>query len=242
MIYRIGSSGDDVAKIQKKLGIAADGQFGMKTAGMVTNFQFAHGLNADGVVGAITWSIMFGENLPLWYPEGIVLQREMATRFGDPHESSFNSSYIRFINLAEFKPDLGHIRAWNDYRGFGFEAHYLMEHPLKAALRALIQAGGAGDLHSYDGCHVVRNMRTTNSLSMHAYGMADDFNAATNPLNGKGDMSLRVRKAFAQAGFEYGGLWYKPHDPMHFQLAHTRDWRIDQSVPAELRPAVPVWK
>ncbi len=238
MIYRIGSSGDEVAKIQKQVAVAADGHFGMQTAAAVTELQKAHALNADGVGGKQTWMALFGESLPLWFPEGPLLQREMWGRFGDPHESSFNSSYIRFISLEEFKNDFGHIRLWHSQRGFGFEAHYLMEAPLKAALRNLIAAGGAQDLQSWDGCHVVRNMRTTNQLSMHAYGMADDFNAATNPLNGKGDMSPRVIRAFSRAGWEYGGWWTKPHDPMHFQLPWTRDWR--QAL-GDYRPEVPKW-
>lgn len=231
MVYRIGSTGDEVAKIQEKLGIAADGKFGMMTATAVMDFQREHGLNADGVVGKLTWIDLFGESLPLWYPEGPLFQRDMRERFGDPHESSFNTSYIKFIDLSEFKQEFGHIGDWHARRGFGFEAHYLMEHPLKAALKELVEAGRAKDLHTWDGCHVVRNMRTTNCLSMHAYGMADDFNAATNLLNGKGDMPPRVIAAFARAGFEYGGWWNSPHDPMHFQLAWTRDWSARCSVP-----------
>lgn len=242
MIYRIGSSGDGVAKIQKQVGAEPDGRFGMQTAVAVKKFQQDHGLNADAVVGALTWRALFGEPEPRWYPEGPILQREMAGRFGDPHESSFAVSHIIFLDLEEFREDFAHISAWHTRQGFGFLAHYLMENSLKAALTALLQAGGAGDLHTWDGCHVVRYMRTTGSLSMHAYGMAVDFDAATNPLNGKGKMSPQVIRGFAGAGFEYGGLWTKPFDPMHFQLVWSRDWRTDQSVPVDLRPAVPVWK
>ena len=49
-----GDRGPSVVKLQKKLGIPADGFFGPETARAVQRFQRQHGLPADGVVGPDT--------------------------------------------------------------------------------------------------------------------------------------------------------------------------------------------
>lgn len=51
---RRGSKGDGVKQIQRKLGLAADGDFGPGTEAAVKKWQAANGLAADGVVGPAT--------------------------------------------------------------------------------------------------------------------------------------------------------------------------------------------
>ena len=60
MLLKIGSSGEEVKKLQTKLGLVADGGFGPKTEAKVKEWQSANGLKADGIVGDGTWSKMFG--------------------------------------------------------------------------------------------------------------------------------------------------------------------------------------
>lgn len=57
-----GSKGEDVKKIQKVVGVTADGDFGPKTEAAVIAWQKAHGLTADGLVGPKTWEKMFPSN------------------------------------------------------------------------------------------------------------------------------------------------------------------------------------
>lgn len=57
---RRGMKGDDVARVQKKLGIAADGDFGPGTLVAAKKWQRANGLTADGIIGAETQAKMFG--------------------------------------------------------------------------------------------------------------------------------------------------------------------------------------
>jgi putative chitinase len=59
MLLKNGSNGEDVKKLQAKLGLAADGIFGPGTEIKVKEWQAANGLTADGIVGAGTWGKMF---------------------------------------------------------------------------------------------------------------------------------------------------------------------------------------
>ena len=59
MLLKIGSKGEDVKKLQEKLGLGTDGIFGKGTEEAVKSFQTKSGLMPDGVVGEGTWSKMF---------------------------------------------------------------------------------------------------------------------------------------------------------------------------------------
>lgn len=62
MIYKEGSIGDDVKKIQEIVGVTPDGSFGKKTKEAVVKWQKEHKLTADGIVGPATWKVMFESN------------------------------------------------------------------------------------------------------------------------------------------------------------------------------------
>jgi putative chitinase len=62
MTLKIGSTGEEVKKLQTKLGLVADGGFGPKTEAAVKAWQLQNGLTADGIVGDGTWSKMFPES------------------------------------------------------------------------------------------------------------------------------------------------------------------------------------
>ena len=56
-----GSRGDDVKILQQELKLYPDGIFGPLTEEAVKQYQTAHGLKADGVVGDKTWSLILGD-------------------------------------------------------------------------------------------------------------------------------------------------------------------------------------
>jgi putative chitinase len=68
MLLKLNSTGEDVKKLQQKLGLTADGNFGPKTEAAVKTWQAANGLVADGIVGQVTWSKMFANDTPLQIP------------------------------------------------------------------------------------------------------------------------------------------------------------------------------
>jgi putative chitinase len=64
MLLKKGSQGEEVVKLQVKLGVEAIGVFGPKTEEAVKAWQRANGLDDDGIVGNDTWSKMFsGETI-----------------------------------------------------------------------------------------------------------------------------------------------------------------------------------
>lgn len=61
MLLKKGSKSEDVKKLQEKLGLSADGDFGQKTEDAVKSFQTKNGLTPDGIVGPNTWQKIIGE-------------------------------------------------------------------------------------------------------------------------------------------------------------------------------------
>lgn len=57
-VLSLGDEGPEVAAVQRRLGVAADGRFGPMTRAAVQAFQTASGLRADGVVGPLTWAAL----------------------------------------------------------------------------------------------------------------------------------------------------------------------------------------
>jgi len=93
MLLKLGSEGEDVKKLQVKLGIEAIGKFGPKTDAAVKAWQSANGLTADGIVGAGTWSKMFGGAAPV------------ATAPAAPAAPIANSGNLKLSNLKGHIPD-----------------------------------------------------------------------------------------------------------------------------------------
>jgi putative chitinase len=64
MLLKNGSSGEDVSKLQAKLGLDPDGSFGPDTEAAVKAWQSQNNLDPDGKVGDDTWGLMFPGESP----------------------------------------------------------------------------------------------------------------------------------------------------------------------------------
>jgi hypothetical protein len=97
-------------------------------------------------------------------------------------------------------------------------------------LKALIEIDRDGLWHTlepYGGGYVFRVKRGESKLSMHALGLAVDFDPARNPL-GTEDLSTTtfggtpegrgVVRIFGLYGWKWGGDFVGRKDPMHFQF------------------------
>jgi hypothetical protein len=98
--------------------------------------------------------------------------------------------------------------------------HRAMLRPLRRALGELRRRGlsrlvNPGD---YAGCYAPRRIRPSGQLSLHAFGVAIDLNAAANPFMGRSRQDRRLVRAMERQGFTWGGDWPTRPDPMHFEL------------------------
>ncbi|HEX2028588.1 MAG TPA: M15 family metallopeptidase [Nitriliruptorales bacterium] len=85
-----------------------------------------------------------------------------------------------------------------------------------------VQAAGLGhliDRSDYGGCFVPRHILfdPDRPISMHAWGMAVDFNVRSNQYGAVPTLDHRIVGIFEHWGFRWGGDWTTP-DGMHFEL------------------------
>lgn len=112
MLLKKGSSGDDVKKLQTKLGLNVDGIFGAGTENAVKDFQSKNGLTSDGIVGDTTWQKLFSnpsstsqstnfklDNLKGHVPDSVIAQIPEAAK-------KFNITTP--LRLAHFLAQCGH--------------------------------------------------------------------------------------------------------------------------------------
>jgi len=81
MILKIGSKGEDVKKIQSKLGLNADGVFGPGTEKAIKKWQTDNHLDADGIVGEGTWSKMFPSQQLITEPSSVKSSTTSGSKF-----------------------------------------------------------------------------------------------------------------------------------------------------------------
>lgn len=91
--------------------------------------------------------------------------------------------------------------------------------PLRMALNLLKERKVDSELKTWDGIFCIRKKRGSRSYSLHSWGIAVDVNAFENGMGSKSKLSSTFVKCFKDAGFDWGGDWKNPSDPMHFQLA-----------------------
>jgi D-alanyl-D-alanine carboxypeptidase len=90
---------------------------------------------------------------------------------------------------------------------------------LDAAFGHLQARGLLGELDTFDGSWNPRMNAGGGGISAHAWGIAIDINAATNPYLREPHMNPEVVQAFTDSGFTWGGTFTNPGpDGMHFSL------------------------
>ena len=99
--------------------------------------------------------------------------------------------------------------------------HRAMVPQLYAALQEIIDAGLYDHFkpEQFGGCWVPRHImwNPSRGLSMHAWGLAIDFNVQDNWYGQQPQMDPRIVEIFEKWGFQWGGHWSTP-DGMHFEV------------------------
>ena len=93
MTLRNGSTGEDVKKLQTRLGLNADGAFGPGTERAVRKWQSDNNLVSDGIVGPGTWSRLFPQ------------QQQLITEPANVKSSVPSGSGFKLENLKGHIPD-----------------------------------------------------------------------------------------------------------------------------------------
>ena len=119
MLLKNGSKGDDVKKLQEKLGVEAIGTFGPKTEAAVKAWQKANGLKDDGIVGDVTWAKLFGESAPV----ATVIKEDVVLPKGGPLNIEKLKGHIPDTVLAQIPETAAKFNITNNLR----LAHFLAQ-------------------------------------------------------------------------------------------------------------------
>lgn len=155
------------------------------------------------------------------------LQRDCISFYGNPEKAFFERDNIVAVKLP-------FPMFWGAHMKLSIKAHRKCADALREWLdvvwtnagkkQFVISAWGMG---SFSGDFVVRKKRAGQSLSMHSFGCAWDFDA---PRNGFKDHSPHfatpaiheaVVEPFLKLGGVWGGDWPTNTDGMHFQFARV---------------------
>lgn len=150
----------------------------------------------------------------------ILHQSECLGHFGNPFSAGFRSKWLVDVQ----SPYLMHMG--------GVPIHNMQINREAAAslLRVLNHVwdvcgrdpGKIAAIHAdqWSGTYNPRNMRGLNAISMHAYGLAIDFDAPHNALHATNHFFQRgnpLVDAFLAERWTWGGDWQTRPDAMHFQ-------------------------
>jgi putative chitinase len=114
MLLKNGSKGEDVKKLQAKLGLTADGSFGPGTEAKLKEWQTANGLTADGIVGDGTWGKMFA---------GEVIKEDVVIPTGGPLKLEKLKGHIPDSVIAQIPETAAKFNITNPLR----LAHFLAQ-------------------------------------------------------------------------------------------------------------------
>ena len=149
--------------------------------------------------------------------DGPARPAELKARFGEPAVGlpygedwvSLDPGFLRRHIVAGRVPLLGTVTC-----------HRRMIPALRSAM-AELRRRGLGHLvdpAEYAGCYAPRRIQPSGTLSLHAWGLAVDLNAASNPVGGESNQDRRLVRAMERHGFYWGGDFPTVPDPMHFEF------------------------
>jgi hypothetical protein len=210
-----GVVGDDLVRSAELVVRDGGGRAGTRQLLVATTRPgaLARALPRDGARRRIT---SLG-SAPSMLPGGIARPVELKARFGEfavrlPYADDWigiDPAWLRRNIVSRSVPILGTVTC-----------HRRLIGPLRRALgrlarRRLARVVDPGD---YAGCFAPRRIPQSGSLSLHAWGLAIDVNAAANPQFARSRQDPRLVRAMERAGFTWGGRWPTAPDPMHFEL------------------------
>jgi hypothetical protein len=149
--------------------------------------------------------------------DGPARPAELKARFGEPAVGlpygedwvRLDPGFVRRHIVTRRVPLLGAVTC-----------HRRMIPALRGAMAELRRRGLGRlvDPAEYSGCYAPRRIQPSGTLSLHAWGLAVDLNAASNPVGGESNQDPRLIRAMERHGFSWGGDFPTVPDPMHFEF------------------------
>lgn len=151
----------------------------------------------------------------------VIKQSECAKRFGNPYNDGWGATHIVHVKCP-WQLHMGPIQV--PY----IKINSIAAKSLTGVLNHVWDLSGkdpakiaAWHADQFSGDWVIRQARGLRMISMHAYGLAVDFDAPHNQLGSKKHFFQAdnpLIKTFLDAGWTWGGTWSRP-DAMHVQFA-----------------------
>ena len=149
IFLRLGSTGEEVEKLQKSLKLVSDGIFGRGTENVVKEFQSKSGLVSDGIVGPVTWGRL-----------GFTIRKKEIDKKDDSNYFSTNNGLIihkHYLSKGEYfngsKPKyifLHHTAGW--YNPYKTIDHWNRDNRGQVATEFVLGGQSVrGDEFNYDG-------------------------------------------------------------------------------------------
>lgn len=177
MILKIGSAGEEVKRLQARLGLKPDGSFGPVTEAKVKEWQTSNALSPSGIVGDADWSVLFPGTSPSpgpSTPAGGFMYDKLKGHIPDNvlnqiPETSLKFSITGSLRLAHFLSQCSHESGGfaSVYEKLNYSAERLVavfpkyfpndlsrtyaNNPAKIAARLYANRMGNGDEASGDG-------------------------------------------------------------------------------------------
>jgi hypothetical protein len=152
----------------------------------------------------------------------LISSSELIQAYGDPriNTSAWERQNMRYYRVPGF------IKEKNPFLPNIIYMHREFIDVVDVWLTALTFGDLIKEIKTYDGCWNVRNKRGQSTLSIHAFGMAIDFNATHNPFKTTREQAIErglkpFSKEFIKVSRSYmdcGADWRTTPDGMHFQI------------------------
>lgn len=113
----LGSTGEDVKKLQSALGVNPDGVFGEKTEAAVRKYQQENGIGVDGVAGNTTLNKLYGtggSGVPDAVTQG--MQQPAAPTYNPQYDAQINALFDKLMNRESFSYDAASDPLFQQYR------------------------------------------------------------------------------------------------------------------------------
>ena len=141
----------------------------------------------------------------------------LVAAYGDPHQQPAFAAR----NLTTYSLPTDVAKVWPPFAGHPITritVNKAVIPPLLKVFAELVATGLVRELKTYDGGYNYRPQRGSTRLSMHSFGVALDFNAATNGLGKPVTFSAAFLGVWRRNGWTCGADWKMPRtDGMHFQ-------------------------